>query len=562
MSTTLPSISVSDCAVAPLVIFILVIIAVIACAVIEPHLPIPFTSPRKYLLIDHAYPPIIGILILWIAQQTNWTTIWYGIRGEGGVEPYSILILFNALAYVAICVDQTGVFAYFAIKISQKAGTNGYRLFLYLYLFTAGMTVLTNNDVSILTLTPIIYYTCVCIGQDPIPYLLAEYYAANIWSMTLFVGSPTNIIVVQAEDLTFFEYLNWMLLPSIVSGSTIYVMLYWYFKKDIKPVIKPLPLDASVALIDRRGCYFGMANMVLNLFFLIISPELKPINLWEICLFFAVVHFIFNIYNYVYHTHVPPPKINLRDPEVGLTATTDTPNGTTDTANSTNLNSDSGSQPLVNGDLEIPSKDAEKVQSNASDSTTRSSVLRTKSDLDAHDKAVETLASVLNKKLTIWSGISAMPWKIIPFAGGMFIMVNILKDANWLDLLSEGLVNTCGTTGSCVLMMCALSMVLDNFINDQPMTILLTYVLVNPRFYNGVGGRDSTIFRGSMYSIAMGSNLGVCYTLIGALAGLMWVKILRDKGLTMSYLQFLKYGLILLLPSIVLTSLSLWVEFS
>jgi len=154
-----------------------------------------------------------------------------------------------------------------------------------------------------------------------------------------------------------------------------------------------------------------------------------------------------------------------------------------------------------------------------------------------------------------------MPWKIIPFAGGMFILVNILKEAHWLDLLSQGLAQTCTSTGSCVLMMCALSMVLDNFINDQPMTILLTYVLVNDHFIQGIPGqRSGNEFKGALWSIAMGSNLGVCYTLIGALAGLMWVKILREKGLTMTYLQFFKYGLIMIFPSVIVTSLSVWVE--
>jgi hypothetical protein len=31
--------------------------------------------------------------------------------------------------------------------------------------------------------------------------------------------------------------------------------------------------------------------------------------------------------------------------------------------------------------------------------------------------------ATLNKKLTIWSAFAALPWKIFPFAGGMFILV-------------------------------------------------------------------------------------------------------------------------------------------
>ncbi len=114
-----------------------------------------------------------GVLILWILQSTDWHTIWIGIAGEGTVAPYSILILFNALAYVCISVDQTGVFAWIAIKIARKAGSSGPRLFLYFYATASVMAIVTSNDVTILTLTPIIYYTCICTDQPPLPFLIA-----------------------------------------------------------------------------------------------------------------------------------------------------------------------------------------------------------------------------------------------------------------------------------------------------------------------------------------------------------------------------------------------------
>lgn len=47
------------------------------------------------------------------------------------------------------------------------------------------------------------------------PYLLAEFAAANLWSMALFVGNPTNIIVAQAYKMSFVGYSKWMLLPTL-----------------------------------------------------------------------------------------------------------------------------------------------------------------------------------------------------------------------------------------------------------------------------------------------------------------------------------------------------------
>ena len=45
---------------------------------------------------------------------------------------------------------------------------------------------------------------------------------------------------------------------------------------------------------------------------------------------------------------------------------------------------------------------------------------------------------------------------------------------------------------------------------------------------------------------------------LGALAGVMWVKILQHKGLTVSYLQFLKHGLVIMTPVAMASLLTLY----
>jgi arsenical pump membrane protein len=47
----------------------------------------------------------------------------------------------------------------------------------------------------------------------------------------------------------------------------------------------------------------------------------------------------------------------------------------------------------------------------------------------------------------------------------------------------------------------------------------------------------------AIFSTTIGSNLGANITLIGALAGIMWMVILKDKDIKISFKEFLKYGL-------------------
>ncbi len=44
----------------------------------------------------------------------------------------------------------------------------------------------------------------------------------------------------------------------------------------------------------------------------------------------------------------------------------------------------------------------------------------------------------------------------------------------------------------------------------------------------------------------------------GALAGVMWVKILEVKGLRVSYLQFMRYGLCIMTPTAMMALLTLY----
>ena len=48
-----------------------------------------------------------------------------------------------------------------------------------------------------------------------------------------------------------------------------------------------------------------------------------------------------------------------------------------------------------------------------------------------------------------------------------------------------------------------------------------------------------------IYSSIIASNIGAYFTPLGALAGIMWMSILKKAGLKFGFKEFLKYGIIL-----------------
>ena len=74
------------------------------------------------------------------------------------------------------------------------------RVYIAFWLLSSVITVMTSNDIVILTLTPIIVYFASYTKADPVPFLFVQFFSSNIWSMFLIIGNPTNIIVAGKKN--------------------------------------------------------------------------------------------------------------------------------------------------------------------------------------------------------------------------------------------------------------------------------------------------------------------------------------------------------------------------
>ena len=59
----------------------------------------------------------VGVALLLVCQALSWDSLLRGIVGDDGIQPYSVLTLFQSLAYLSVAVDKTGVFAWMALTL-------------------------------------------------------------------------------------------------------------------------------------------------------------------------------------------------------------------------------------------------------------------------------------------------------------------------------------------------------------------------------------------------------------------------------------------------------------
>ena len=141
----------------------------------------------------------------------------------------------------------------------------------------------------------------------------------------------------------------------------------------------------------------------------------------------------------------------------------------------------------------------------------------------------------------VWRSIKKEPYELIPFVLSMFVIVLALKNCGFTELLSNALIKGNGADGAVFGILSALS---ANLLNNIPMSVLFERI---------IAGKSNFAIFGAI----IGSNIGAFITPVGALAGIMWNKILNNHGVKLPFYKFVLYGTAVAIPSLLASILGL-----
>lgn len=133
----------------------------------------------------------------------------------------------------------------------------------------------------------------------------------------------------------------------------------------------------------------------------------------------------------------------------------------------------------------------------------------------------------------IGAAVAHMPYEIIPFIIGMFVIVLALEE-NRLTAMAGELLKVDESVFSYGI----LSFLSCNILNNIPMSVLFSKIL---SFHADTGQIFATI---------IGSNIGAFLTPVGALAGIMWLNLLKKNKVKLSALSFVLFGGIIGIPAL------------
>lgn len=383
---------------------------------------------------------LLGALLLLALGLADVGRVGAALVSDDAINPVKILVLFISMTVLSIFLDELGFFSHLANVTLRRAGTSQTRLFLYLYLTVSVLTVFTSNDIIILSFTPFICYFAKRAGISPMPYLAAEFVAANTWSMTLVIGNPTNIYLSQAYGIPFLDYTAKMLLPTLAAGTVAFLVMLWLYRKKLAEPISGEPEESSIE--DKPQLIVGLAHLGVCTAVLAVGSYVG-LPMWLVSLAAA---------------------LSLLAWALGFAA--------------------------------------------------------------VRRKKPQELLSCLRRA----------PWQLIPFVLSMFVLVIGLSESG----VTAGIASLLGEGGT-VLKYGLVSFLASNVINNIPMSVLFCSVIEHV---------PPALTQQAVLATVVGSNIGAFLTPIGALAGIMWSSILKSHDLKFGYLDFLKLGLSVALPTI------------
>ncbi len=398
-------------------------------------------------------------------------TVSLGQAAESFLDIWDAALAFIGIVAFSVILDAMGFFKWAALKVVKAARGSGLRLYIYISLLTAAVSILFANDSAVLILTPIVLEIISQLkidGKGRLAYLFAAGLIADTAAMPLITSNPINILSADFFGYTFIDHLIFMAPIAVATITSSLAIVYLMFRKKI-------PKSYDTTAVD----------------ILAWSSPIKP-QLLKVCI--ATLVAIDVGYVAASMARIPVSAV-ICSGAVFLLAVY---------------------MASLNGEI-----------------------------IRGERKGLKSLARDIN-------------WDIVIFMLAIFIVVEGLANAGITEILSSALLQASSLPSVLSVFVPSIIVTIGaSFMNNWPMTILGLVSIEGIAATVALNGEALTTL---VFSNIIGNNLGPHFFPLGSLAILMWLEIMKRKGVNISLKSYLKVGAVLSVAEVLVASIVLYVE--
>jgi len=163
-------------------------------------------------------------------------TVSLGQAAQAFLDIWDAALAFIGIVALSVILDAMGFFKWAALRVVKLAKGSGVRLYFYVSLLTATVSILFANDSAVLILTPIVLEIISQLKIDSkgrYAYLFAAGLIADTAAMPLITSNPINILSADFFEYTFIDHLFFMGPIAIATIASSMLLIFLFFRKKI-----------------------------------------------------------------------------------------------------------------------------------------------------------------------------------------------------------------------------------------------------------------------------------------------------------------------------------------
>ena len=166
-------------------------------------------------------------------------TVTLGEAALAFLDIWDAALAFIGIVALSVTLDAMGFFKWAALRVVKLAGGSGVRLYFYVSLLTAAVSILFANDSAVLILTPIVLEIVSQLkidGKGRLAYLFSAGLIADTAAMPLITSNPINILSADFFRYSFLDHLVFMGPVAVATIVSSMLLVYVFFRKKIPKV--------------------------------------------------------------------------------------------------------------------------------------------------------------------------------------------------------------------------------------------------------------------------------------------------------------------------------------